>query len=370
MAVAVRSTPGAATRVLLAAIDDSEAPRVMMVAPDAGRSVDKLAFSADGKWLAVMADFDLQSASSLYVVSTSAGKPRRISPAPHAEGEVTGFAWCWADSPGTNHLAYVGDLVTSDVHELWTVVIGSTAPATRIVSSSLLGTSAGVRSDLAWDAQGWVLFRSNHEAAGTWGLYRAAHDGSLTERVPGTSLQNSQGQATVGSFGVSPDGAFVAFSANSPDSSVFDVHVASLAAAPSTHRVSQMPLAKTPGVISGPVFGDPIEWSADATRLAVVADWRMASTDPDDRFAAFVLPTVGAPGGTRMVSATLALDRNARDVQFTSDGSLVVRGDLVDDGLFELFVVADLAVGEQAPENVRFEEVPPSGDVLGLAEVR
>ncbi|PKN46066.1 MAG: hypothetical protein CVU63_08055 [Deltaproteobacteria bacterium HGW-Deltaproteobacteria-20] len=370
IAVAVRSAAGAPMRVLLAPVDDSEVPRLLMIAPDASRSVGKMAFSVDGKWLGVMADFDLQGTSSLYVTPVSTGKPRRVSPAPQSGSEVTGFAWCSGNIPGTSHLAYVGDLTTSDVHELWTVNIGSTAPATRVVSASLLGTTAGVRSDLAWDAQGRVLFRSNHESAGTWGLYRAAHDGSLTERVPGTSLQNPQGPATLGSFGVSPDGTSVAFSANSPDSSVFDVYVTSLKATPATQRVSQLPLVKKPGVIAGPAFGDPIEWNGNATRLAVVADWPMTSADPDDRFAAFVLPAFGSPGGTRVVNGTGMLDQNVRDVRFTSDGSLVVRGDLVGDGVFELFVVEDPSVADQDPEVVRFEEVPPSGDVLGLAEVR
>jgi hypothetical protein len=370
IAVAIRSAAGAPVRVLLAAVDDSEAPRLLMVAPEASRSVSKMAFSVDGKWLGVMADFDLQGASSLYVAPIASGKPRRVSPAPQSGREVTGFAWCPGNTPGTSRLAYVGDLTTTDVHELWTVNIGSTAPAIRVVSAALLGTSAGVRSDLAWDHQGWVLFRSNHEADGTWGLYRAAHDGSLTERVPGTSLQNQQGQATIGSFGVSPDGTSVAFSANSPDPSVFDVYVASLEATPTTHRVSQLPLVKNPGAISGPAFNDPIEWNNDATRLAVVADWPRTSADPDDRFAAFVLPAFGSPGGTRVVNGTGTLDQNVRDVRFTSDGSLVVRGDLIADGVFELFVLADPSVADQDPEDVRFEEVPPSGDVLGLAEVR
>jgi hypothetical protein len=370
IAVAVRSAAGAPVRVLHAAVDDSEVPRLLTIAPDAVRSVDMMAFSVDGEWLGVMADFDLQGTNSLYVIPTATGKPRRVSPAPQSGRDVTGFSWCSGSIPGTSHLAYAGDLTANDVHELWVVNIGSAAPATPVVSASLLGTTAGVRSDLAWDAQGRVLFRSNHEAAGTWGLYRAAHDGSLVERIPGTSLQNPQGPATIGSFGVSPNGTSVAFSANSPDPSVFDVHVASLMASPNTQRVSQLPLVKNPGEISGPTFGDPIEWNGDATSLAVVADWRTASADPDDRFAAFVLPAFGSPGGTRVVDATGTLDQNVRDVRFTSDGSLVVRGDLVEDGVFELFVVGDLAVANQDPQVVRFEEVPPSGDVLGLAEVR
>jgi len=96
----------------------------------------------------------------------------------------------------------------------------------------------------------------------------------------------------------------------------------------------------------------------------------MALADPDDRFAAFVVPAFGSPGGTRVVNGTGTLDQNVRDVRFTSDGSLVVRGDLVDDGVFELFVVGDPSVADQDPQVVRFEQVPLSGDVMGLAEVR
>jgi hypothetical protein len=188
----------------------------------------------------------------------------------------------------------------------------------------------------------------------------------VIETVPGSELVNDEGAATVGSFGVGPDGQTIAFSANSPVFGVFEVFVLDLQTS-EVVRVSNLPALHGTGTLSGPALNVPIVFRADGSQVAVVADWRLSLLDKDDSFAAFVLPTGGPAGGSRVLGATQGFDLNARDVRFTRHGSLVVRGDLVTNGAFELFVVEDTSVPDQDPIAVRFEEVPDSGDVLGLA---
>ncbi len=357
---------GAPSRIFLAPTNQQEPPKQLVVAPSIHRHIDQMAFSFDGKWLAFTADFDLEGSLGLYVVTLATGHVRRISPAAQAGRNVTGFAWSMG-IPSAAHLAFAGNINTESVHELWSAAVDTMTSPTPIVSLPVLGTQAGVRKDLGWDSQGRILFRSNHENPQGWSLYRVHHDGAAIEKVPGSSLDSTTGVATIGSFGVSPDGANVAFSANSPDAMVFNVYLLS-EGKDEARRLSQLPVLKKPGTVSGPSFGDRIAWSADGEWLAVIADWRLASSDLDDRYSAFVLSPTGAAGGTRVIGVSGVEGANVRQLHFLSDGRLAVRGDLVSDNVFELFIVQDLSVSDQNPSDLRFEQVPALGDVLGIVE--
>ncbi len=364
VAVAVRKDATSPVRVMLVTMDGLST-KELMIAPASNRSVDRLAFSADGAWLGVMADFHLAGTHSLYVVPVSGGPSRRVGAAAQKGLSVTGFAWCPAIFPGSKWLAYTGDLTTDGVQELWMANVDQPTSPAVLLSSAQLGPDGDVQSDLAWDGAGRVLFRSNYEG-GTWRLYRASHDGAVMEIIPGSDVANDEGAATVGSFGVSPDGHKIAFSANSPVSGVFEVFVLDLPTG-EVARVSNMQPLNATGSLSGPALNVPIVFAADGSQLAVVADWRLGPLDKDDSFAAFVMPASSPAGGVRVLGATEGFDLNARDVRFTSQGALVVRGDLVTNGAFELFLVEDTSTPDQDPLTVRFEDVPVSGDVLGLA---
>jgi hypothetical protein len=367
VAMAVRESAGGRFKVQVVRLDGTAPPRELLVAPSAQNQVERLAYSVDGSRLALLADFDLIGTRSLYTVPVAGGTTNRISPKAESGKNVTGFAWA-RTTPGTDWLAYTGDLATDGVHGLWIARTNLPKPQPQpILSGADLGANGDVQSDIVWTSKGKILFRSNHGPDGVMSLYRAT--GDQVELVPGTSLSNAQGKATVASFGLSPDSQSVAFSANSPQAAIFEVFVASLVTAASTaQQVSALTVVSEPGMLSGPAFQTPIAWSADGTKLTVVADWRLASSDRDDSYAAFILPSAGPAGGWRVLGSPQGVDLNARDSRFSfGDTNLIVRGDLVENGAFELFVVTDPATPDQDPLDVRFEDVPSLGDVVGLA---
>lgn len=372
IAMTIRDAPDGPVRLVVVDLEDIAKSRELLTAPAPDRVVSDVAYSADGNWLGFLADFEHPGTLGLYVVPLSGGFARRVSPAATPGRDVTGFAWS-AGSPGASWLAYVGDLDTAGVHGLWTVDVAKPAPlAQPILTDAQLGDDADVQRDLTWDDEGRVLFRSNHGPSGAIALYRARHDATELEALAGDGLANGAGAATVASFGVAPDGMRVAFSANSPDARVYEVFVLDLTTVPgSPVRVSDVGAIAAPGVLSGPAFDSPVTWSPDGTRIAVVADWRLEASDRDDAFSAFLLPAAGSAGGWRVLGAPQSFGLNARDVLFADDGkSLVVRGDLVDNGVFELYVIDDPSLVDQDPLAVRFEEVPAQGDVVGVVQER
>ena len=365
VAMAVREFAGGRYKVQVVRLDGTAAPRELLVAPSAQNQIERLAYSFDGARLALLADFDLIGTRSLYAIPVAGGTVNRISPKAESGKNVTGFAWA-RTTPGTDWLAYTGDLVTDGVNGLWKARTNIPKPQPQpILAGADLGANGDVQSDIVWNAKGQVLLRSNHGPDGAMSLYRAT--GNQVELVPGTSLSNAQGKATVASFGLSPDSQSVAFSVNSPQAAIFEVFVTSLVNG-ATQQVSALPVVSEPGILSGPAFQTPIAWSADGTMLTVVADWRLTSSDRDDSYAAFILPSAAPAGGWRVLGSPQGVDLNARDSRFSfGDTNLIVRGDLVENGAFELFVVTDPAIPNQDPLDVRFEDVPMLGDVVGLA---
>ena len=370
IALAVRDAPDAPIRLVIINLDDTTKSFELLAAPSADREVTDLAYSSDGTWLGFIADFELAGTRSMYVVALSGGLARRVSPTPEPGRDVVGFAW--SDSTLTSSwLAYTGDLTAAGVRGLWTIDVSTpTSPAQTIISDADLD-EGDVQKDLMWDGQGRILFRSNHGPDGTFALYRAHHDGTDLVEVVGSGLTNGSGTATIASFSVAPDGVKLAFSANCPDANIYEVFVLDLTSSSADPiQVSDVGALKPPSGLSGLAFQSPINWSPDSEELAVVADWRLDTNDQDDAFSAFLLPTA-APGGLRVVGAPQGSGLNAREVFFADDGaSLIVRGDLIDNGTFELYVVEDFTLEDQNPLDVRFEEVPTQGDVVGVVKAR
>lgn len=368
LAMAIRQSASTKVSIRLVSIEGTTAPVQLAEAPSLGREVDQMGFSSDGAWLAFIADFDLEGTRSLYTVPASGGILKRVSPNPQAGKEVTGMAWARPKAPDSRWLAFTGDLTTDGIQSLWTVEAGTSVPApVPVVGDSVLGADADVQPDITWDAARNIIFRSNLGPDGTWALYRVSADGSVIESVANSALTNPQGPSTIGSYGLSPDGWSVAFSANSPSADVFEVWVTNMKSSGPAVRVSAASAVAPTSGLSGPAFQLPIAWSRDGTKLAAVADWRLSTSDHDDNFSVFVLPTTAPAGGIRLLGAPQSPDRNVRELKFTDEGALVVRGDLVANGDFELFYLSDLTSQDQDPSSVLFEETPDQGDVLGIA---
>jgi Tol biopolymer transport system component len=329
-----------------------------------------LSYSPNGTMLAFLADIDLDNSMALYVVpANGSAAPKRVSLAPVSVDQfVVSYKWA-ADSA---HIAFTGDLETDHVHGLWTVdaLPASPVPIPIVTLAELTATDTNRDVDdvIAFDSSNRLYFRSDYEVANELHrLYRCDLDGSNRAQVPGTNLTNAGGgsEASTGPFAISSDGTTLAFFADSPSATLFQVYVMPLSGSTAT-RVSD--ITTTPGDGSGPDFfaPQPIVWSADGSRLAVIADWPVDGGDQADDFAAFVLPSSAPAGGVRVLEPTAA-DGDALEIEYTPDNTrLVIRGDVLEDGTFELFATADFTTADQDATAIRVEEVPDNGDVWGF----
>lgn len=333
------------------------------IATGANTGFGKLAFSPDGKLVAFIGDLNTSGSNELYVAAADgSGSPKRISP-PTTASTSDLFAFAWA--PDSKHVAFTGDLVTDKVNGLWTVDATAATPApVQIVKQSELNTNQGVDDLLAFDSQSRLYFTSDFETDNLFRLYRANLDGSGRERVPGTGLTNGSGSpASVGSFGISPDGTKLAFSEDSPTANLYQVYVLDLTKT-TAKEVSNIPDAAQ-STSRGPSFFDPIVWSPDGSQLAVIADWPLSGSDPDNAFSAFIVPASGTAGETRVFHASAA--NNVQELAFTADGSfLILRGDLVTDTDNTIFATSDFTTADQDPSSLQLDSPPTSGDVFGF----
>ena len=344
--------------------------KTIATAPDEARTIHRISFSRDGLRLAVMADFAKAGTTSLYVIPATGGTLKRVSPAAQAGLDVIDMAWAHG-STSPSVLAFVGDVHKDGIQELMTVDASITAPpVVPVLSEAQLAPNGDVQSGVQWDAQGQLVFRTNFESASAWQLYRAGVGGVGLDVIAGTVLHNGGGQATISSFALASDGERIAWSTNAPSAKVFEVYVMSLAAgSPPAMRVSSLPVVPPSTGVVGPTLPGAITWSPLGDSIAVLSDWPLGATDRDDNFSVFVLPSESPAGGVRVLGSAVEVDRNAREVQFLSNGAaVVVRGDLIANGVFELYVSGDVSTANQDLAAARVEEVPLQGDVLGIAE--
>jgi hypothetical protein len=371
LAVAGVNTIGSPALLNVYSSDGTGSATTLVTAPDPGRVIHSLKYSPDGSWVAFIADLDTQGVESLYVVPAAGGAAKLVSPALSNKNlDVVSFAWARATTASEAFIAFTGDLATNSVFNAWVADAAAGVPApVALVSSAELAANEDVQPLLDWDATKRVYFMSDFEGGGVLRLYRANANGSAREKVPGTTLPNNLGEATLASFGISSDGTKMAFSADSPNARLLQVYVVPVTTTGSASQVSAASSVAPPAGQLGPAPGVPIAWSKDGARLGVVADWVIASGDLDNAYSAFVLPTSGSPGGVRILGvpsspgAVLDVD----EVAFSPDSlRLFVRGDLVADGSKELYSSIDFSTADQSVTSARIEEVPSGGSVAGF----
>lgn len=330
------------------------------------QNFEQLAFSPDGAWLAFIADIEVNGQDRLYIVpSDGSSDPVALSPDTGATLlDVESFVWARSVSSTSGMVAYVGDLVTNGVQGVWTVDAIAAAAPVEIVAQGELSEDADVADLLDFDAQGRVYFKGDFESDDLFRLYRADADGTDREMMPGTALIHGNGPASIGTFGLSPDGLRLAFSCESPDQGNYRVFTMDVTAS-AADVVSSITTGTSPGS-EGPSFFSLVAWSPDGTRLAVAADWTVDDS-PDNSFSAFVLPSSGAPGGIRVLGAPSDADRDVDRVAFSADSSrLFVLGDLTTDTDLELYAITLFEAADQDARVVRVEDVPAGGDVDGF----
>ena len=372
IAVAGRKAAGNAPVINIYAADGSGGPTTVYTG---GQNTDfeMLSYSPDGSMIAFLADIDLNNSMALYIVPAAGGAaPKLVSLTPVSIDQFV-YSYKWAAN--SSHIAFTGDLQTDTIVGLWTVdvTVENPSPVAIVTLAELTATDdlRDVDEVIDFDATGGLYFRSDHEVANDrFRLYRCDLDGSNRGQVPGTNLTNGGGaaEASVGPFAISDTGSTLAFFSESPTAGLYQVYVMPLSGAEATVVSS---VTTDPGAGSGPDFFAlrPLVWSPDETRLAVIADWPVDGGDQADDFAAYILPVSPPAAGVRVLEPS-ATAGDVLDLAFTADSSrLVIRGDLLDDDVYELFATADFTTADQGA-GIRLEEVPSGGDIWGFVAPR
>ncbi|MFH2007484.1 MAG: calcium-binding EGF-like domain-containing protein [bacterium] len=369
--VAVAGSSGAnMSPVLIVYNADGSGTPLTLATGGAGQEFRGVSFSPDGAWVAFRWDEDFTNAFGLYVVEADgSGTPKRVHPAlTDANFDVSYFRWAPTDGTAERHIAFRADLDTDEVFGLWTVEISAANPTpVAIVPTADVVAGAEVAMMIRFDSQRRVYFKSDFEQLYQYRVYRADLDGANREQVPGTALTNGNGEAAVGSFGISNSGTVLAFSIDAPTNSLYQVYTMDLSGTTAS-IVSDVSTAAPPsGDYHGPSFYGSIIFSQDDQHLAVIADWPVSAGDLDNAYSAFVLPASGTAGGVRLTgvpnNAALGADLGV----FSPDaGVMFIRGDLAADNVFELFMTADITTADQAPATILEEDVPTGGEIRGI----
>ena len=348
--------------------DGSGAPTTLATAPTVNQKITSVAFSPDGKWVAFLAEIDLNNQSSIYVTKAdgSMATPKRINPMPTVTTlNVSSFRWAKSADAAHAYLAYTGDLVTDGVYDAWTydAVVGG-APVELIAQSKLMKGQAVAPEIVDWDKAGKVYLKSNHEVASAYRLYRANADGTGFEQVPATKLTNGMGESSIGNFAISPDGSKIAFAADAPSQHLYQVYAGPIGMA--AIAVSNLQTVATT-TDRGPSFFSPMVWSPDQKLIGVVADWQLKMSDIDNAFNAFVLPADKA-GGVRLFPGSAVATQDIDEARFSSNSARIfATGDLAIDNGTELYSTADFTTADQPLNMVTAQNVADANhDVTGF----
>lgn len=332
-----------------------------LVSMPADAKVLDVAVSPDGTHVAYIAE--IGGLADAYVVSITGGAPVKVSPdrpgAAAMPANLRTITLSWSrDSKG---LALVGDMAVDKRNDVFVADLSTATPSTSVVFAStatpattVIGANSALRP--VWTSGGKVCFKGNkaEQPSDTYQLFCAAKDGtaSVMAHFPAAPVQ-------LGSFGISPDGTKLAFSADSAAHvNAYEVFMmpADDSAAPTRVTAGNLTTATR-----GPSFNIPLGFSPDGTTIAFVGD-----NITDDRYELFVVPVAG---GTEKRVAVLGTDADAtRDIQtfaWSPDSkTLAFVGDHRMDNAFELFSVPNVTTADQVPTLI--QGVPTSGDVFDL----
>jgi len=289
---------------------------------------------------------------------------------PRAAADVALDAQSIAWSRDSKYVAVAGDFTVDKKNELYTFDTsdGAAVPVAALAEATLpapAGTSTvGISTALRplWTAGGKVCAKADLTglAPATFRLYCAAASGArFAEPTHFPALP-----AQLGSYGLSPVGATIAFSADSMVAGAYEVYTmpADDSADPKRITAGTITVAAATA-FRGPSFSLPLLFSPDATRIAFVADILV-----DNRNELYVVAADGATPEKRVTVVGAAGD-DARDVQgltWAPDSStLAFIADHRADNDSEVFRIANVTAADQAPILVR--GVAPSGDVFDLS---
>ncbi|CAN5893972.1 hypothetical protein BH11MYX4_BH11MYX4_07830 [soil metagenome] len=325
--------------------------------------------SPDGTKVAYIADADTATANDAYFVPLAGGvAPVRVNPRAAADVALDAQSIAW--SRDSKVLAAAGDFSVDKKNELYLTDTSDAVPTpvAALAESALpapAGTgTVGISTALRplWTAGGKVCAKADITgvAPATFRLYCADATGAgFAEATHFPALP-----AQLGSYGLSPDGATLAFTSDTATAGAYEIYTM-----PSNDSAD--PARITSGTITvavatafrGPSFNFPLSYSPDGTMIAFAADILV-----DNRYELYVVAADGATAEKRVAVVGPAND-DARDVQglaWAPDSStLAFIADHRADNDSELFRIPNVTTADQAPILVR--SVAASGDIFDLA---
>ncbi len=336
-----------------------------------GRKVTEIAISPDGQSIAYLADADVANQSDVYVVALAgATVPVLVSPTRNdANLDAQAISW----SRDSKYVAMSGDFTVDKKNELYVVDVtaGTPTPVAALAEADIpapVGNATiGISTGLApiWTSGGKVCAKADLSGASpaVFRLYCANANGTGFA----TPTNFPAAPAQLGSFGISPDGATLAFTADSaaaPNAYEVFTMPADDSAAPT--RITSGTLTAGAGEFRGPSFSMPLRFSPDGSKIAFAGDLLV-----ENRYELYVVPANGATPEKRIALVGAAGDAN-RDVTafvWSPDGTaLAFVADHRADNDFELFRILDVTTADQAP--VLVQGVVAGGDLGDVIDWR
>jgi Tol biopolymer transport system component len=333
----------------------------VFTAPAAANVLSDVALSPDKTKIAFRADLAVAGQLDIYVVAAQANAtPVKVSPDrndPNLDAQQY-LSW----SRDSRYLAFGGEFTTDNLNEVRIRDTMANTTATALPASEILVATnpRGLLSAPQWTAAGKVIFNARNTAAGERRLYSASADGTGLAVLPNTLI--TRGDTTMSeanNFGLSPDGATIAFAADGVIATAFELYAMPSTGAAAPTRLTAGDVAAGRGL---DVFR-PIRFNPAGTMIAFGADYGAT----DDKFQPYVLSAAGGAAPRRL--ALIGLDTDAaRDVQhiaWTGDGAfLYAIGDGgAADNDFEVYAL-DTAMTDQA--TTVLVDPPASGDAFEI----
>lgn len=351
---------------LVSANRDGSAVTTLVALTSATADVTDIVISPDGTKVAYLADDVLDGATDAYVVGIGGGTPVKVSPDRATASntlKVLSISW----SRDSKFLAIAGDLTTDKKNALYVTdtTVGTPAPVTILGAATIPDVGArsatGVSTNLRpiWTSGGKVCFKGDLGAAvANYRLYCSSPSGADFAEL----TNQPAAPALLGTYGISPDGMTIAFSADSAaHPNAYEVFKMPADGSAAATRISSGNLTAAAATNRGPNFSAPLQFSPNGAMIAFYGDLLV-----DGRDELYVLPTAGGTEKRVTVIGTDGdVERDVTALAWSPDSSsLAFIADHEANNDSELFRVPNVNTADQTPLLV--QGVPSGGDIFDI----
>jgi hypothetical protein len=325
--------------------DGDGANAMLLHAAPAGAQIVFASISPDALRVVFAADEDAAGMFDLYLVAAAGGPPFQLTPdrvvADPALDVHPRVAW----SRTSRWVAFTGELTEAGYSELFISDTSAPPGLTTVLSRADITTAGGgALAPGAFDGANDLWFAARVTAGVE--LFRVSAFGGDPIAVP-TPARADTTASDAGAIAIAPDGAHVAFAADAPLATAFDVYYA-----PTSDPSAAIPLTTT---VAGPGAPAAMAFAPDGTRLAVIGDLTTPGVDEP-----YVL---SVDGGSQIRLVALAGNQDALALGWNSTSTaLFCAGDLDTDGDAALY-----RLDPSQPQTPTLAvAVPPNGDITHL----